>query len=201
MYSEYTKEQVKKFVGLYGDIIIEGITNKGLFFPAVVGQLTVESRFGASDLSAQHNNYGGIKTTGSVFSSGQVSMDTTEFVNGREIPAKQSFATYSDFKNFMADYVRVLALPSYVSAGVYTATDPYQQVLAIGKGGYSTRDPKQYLKFAEGRIDACIDLFAWGKINSQVPAPPANPNDQFSGSSFWKTISGVFDNSIKPAAK
>lgn len=196
MYSEYTKQRVKEFVTNLGPAVVQAITNTGLFFPAVIGQLTMESEWGESDLSAKYNNFGGIKNTGSIYSSGKASLDTTEVINGKEIPVKQDFAAYPDFKNFMNDYVRVLALPHYVAAGVYSATSPYNQVLAMGKGGYSTRDPQLYADRAKGRIDACIDQFPWGKINSAAPAPVV----EMQSSPFMSTIIGAITASLKPAS-
>lgn len=201
MYSAYTKDQVKLFVGRFGDIIVKAITNQGLFFPAVVAQLTVESEWGTSDLSAKYNNYGGIKNTGSEFSSGSVKLDTTEVSNGREITAHEPFATYDDFNKFMSDYIRVLHLPNYVAAGVYSATDPSAQILAIGKGGYSSRDPQKYLTFAKGRIDACLDLYPWGRIETLAKAPdrPAQNATAKSSAIIQNTINGSLSSLFKVA--
>lgn len=196
MYSEYTKQQIKQFVTTYGDKIIQYITDQGLFFPAVVAQLTVESKWSTSGLSSRYNNYGGIKKTNSIYSNGSIKLDTIEIKNGQEVPANESFATYSDFDNFMKDYVRVLHLPSYIQAGVYASADPYDQVLAMGKGGYSTRDPKQYLTFAKGRIDACLDLYPWGKIVSTAPAP----NASIPTNTFMIGIQSIINSVLKPAA-
>jgi flagellum-specific peptidoglycan hydrolase FlgJ len=202
MYSQYTKNQVKSFVGQYGEIIIAGITDTGLFFPAVVGQLSMESRWGTSDLSAKYNNFGGIKKTGSSFSSGKVMMDTTEYVGGKRVPMKQEFATYATFKNFVGDYVRVLQLPHFVKAGVFTAADPYQQVLAMGKGGYSTADPQRYLEDCKGRIEACLDQFQWGKIETKAVLPTQAPDNSVYGvlQTAIKGIQETAIKTIKPAA-
>jgi hypothetical protein len=194
-YSKYTKDQVIKFVADHGDDVIAAITDKGLYFATVIGQLTVESKFGAS---APGNNYGGIKASSTPFSSGIQMLDTTEEINGNDIRVKAAFATYTDFKKFMADYVYVLGLPSYISAGVYKATNAKDQLLAIAQGGYATRDPGVYLYNASGRIEACQDNFPWGKVSAAVAAPTAqvaatvgNPdNNSFSVgvSVAWQTI-------------
>lgn len=202
MYSAFTKEQVKVFVGKFGDTIVKTIANQGLFFPAVIGQLTVESKWGASDLSAKYGNYGGIQATGSQFSSGKVTLDTSEYVNGKLVPAREDFATYDSFANFMADYVRVLHLPHFINAGVFSAPSPSEQVLAIGKGGYSTADPAKYLSFAQGRIEACIDSYPWGKIDSTVPNPgeiPGSAGGMMGAimASVNSSLSGVLGNGSK----
>lgn len=171
MYSDYTKQQVIDFFNRYGKSIVTSITNTNLFFPAVIGQLTMESKWGTSGLSADHNNFGGIKATGSQYSSGQVSLDTTEYSGGKLLNVKQSFATYADFDAFMKDYVRVLQLPQYINAGVYKAQTPEEQILAIGKGGYSTADPNDYLEKARGRIEAARDQYKFGKISTSVTSP------------------------------
>jgi hypothetical protein len=191
MYSAYTKEQVKSFVDTYGNSIVRAITDQDLYFATVVAQLTVESQWAQSKLSTQYNNYGGIKNTGSMYSSGSVVLDTTEVSAGREIAAKGAFATYDDFDKFMADYVRVLHLPQYLSAGVYSAPDPYKQLLAIGQGGYSTRNPQQYLDFGKSRIEACLDMYPWGKISSGAPTPAIQPKGPLAAAAA--TVNGVLD--------
>lgn len=198
MYSQYTKDQVRAFVTRFGSIIVPAITDSGLFFPTVIGQLTMESDWGQSDLSAKYKNYAGVKNTGSLYSSGKVALDTTEVINGNEISVKAYFATYDDFKSFINDYVRVLALSQYVAAGVYTATSPYNQILAIGQGGYSTRDPQTYADNAKGRIDACIDQFPWGKISSGAsnPTAPAGNTLSLGVEAIMNSIKGTISSSI-----
>lgn len=175
------------FFNKYGKSIIENITDTDLFFPAVIAQLSVESKWGASGLSTQHNNFGGVKATGSQFSSGKASMDTTEYVNNKLISVKQDFAKYPDFDNFMKDYVRVLKLPQYVNAGVFTAATPEDQILAMGKGGYSTTDPNRYLNDCKGRIEAARDEYKFGKISTKVSQPTVV-------STAWSSNTGLLAN-------
>jgi hypothetical protein len=202
MYSEYTKQQIQAFFDHYGPAIIEGITDSGLFFPAVIAQLSMESKWGTS---SPGNNFAGIKATGSIFSSGSQSLDTTEYIGGKRVPVKQKFATYADFSLFMKDYVRVLKLDRYVNAGVYLAQNPYDQILAIAKGGYSTADPKRYLNDCRGRIDAALDIYKFGKISSTVSEPTVVDNQAAGGAGTLAgslaTINGAIANSLSNVLK
>lgn len=168
MYSEYTKNMMADFGDRYREPVCRNLLDSGLFLPAVMGQLSAESNWGQN---APGNNFAGIHSTGSAFSSGTQTLDTTEVVNGARISVKGTFATYADFDNFLKDYIRVLKLASYVNAGVYTAATPEDQVLAIARGGYSTLSPVAYLNQCRGRIEAARDLWKIGKISSSVTEP------------------------------
>jgi hypothetical protein len=199
MYSAYTKEQIKNFFNRYGESIIGNITDTDLFFPGVIAQLSMESKWGTS---APKNNFAGIKATGSQFSSGSQLLDTTEYIGGKRVAVKQSFATYATFDNFMRDYIRVLRLPNYVAAGVYRATTPEEQILAIAKGGYSTADPMRYLNDCRGRIEAARDEWKFGKISRSVTAPTVQePLGDSSMSTLRSGIMGSITASIGSAFK
>lgn len=182
MYSAATKEFVRKFVGIYGDRIVAALTDSDLFFPSSVAQMMVESRWGqdnkgkdASTLALLHNNWAGIKDSTNP-KSGQIPLSTTEGPTGHQYTITANFATYPDFETFLQDYVRILHLPNYVKAGVFDAETPEDQILAIGRGGYSTNLPSEYLRVCRGRIEACRDLFKWGKISTSVTEPTVVPS-------------------------
>ena len=163
MASAYTTSLIKTFLAQHLTDILPAIADTGLFFPAVVAQLSVESANGTSQLSSEYNNYGGIKGN----SNDGVLMDTTE-TNART-PVKQYFKTYSDFKAFMADYVSNLTNDSrYINGGVFQATSPEDQIKKIAAAGYTTMSPNSYLKTTgiQDRINATRSLFPIGQISS-----------------------------------
>lgn len=156
MASTYTKSLIKTFVSQYGTDIVNAITDTGLFFPAVVGQLSVESTNGTSGLATDLFNFGGIKGT----SSNGVAYDTSEFVDGSNRKVKQYFRKFENFPAFMEYYVSNLKSPNYIDAGVFSATSPEQQIIAMVDGGYSTRSANDYMAGGvQDRINACRDVF------------------------------------------
>jgi flagellum-specific peptidoglycan hydrolase FlgJ len=167
--SAYTKSLITTFVQQHGADIVAAITNTGLYFAAVVAQLSVESANGTSGLSQETNNYGGIKGD----ANDGVLMDTTEVQNGRTVATKAYFKKYSNFPAFMADYVSNLTDNNrYVSAGVFTATSPEDQITKMVNAGYSTQTAKAYLAGGVGdRITATRELFPFGQINSSANTP------------------------------
>jgi flagellum-specific peptidoglycan hydrolase FlgJ len=199
MYSEATKRQIIQFVTKYGSDIVTAITDSGLFFPAVVAQLTLESKYGqydnkeASDLATKYNNWGGIKDS-TMAGTGSIKLTTQEGQMGSKITTQQVFATYPQgFPQFMQDYVRILHLPTYVKAGVYNAADAYAQLLAIARGGYSTDNPDDYLRLGRSRIEACLDNYPWGKINSAA----ANPVQQVAGGNIMEGVNSIIKNVLQ----
>lgn len=167
MYSSYTKKRIIDFVTEHGEDIKNAIINTGLWFPAVVAQLTVESQFGDSSLASDYNNYGGIKGSGNGANGGSITLDTTEG-NSRSA-AVQRFATYRDFKSFMDSYMSTLRNPRYVNAGVFNSASPEEQIANMVKAGYSTMTPSAYLANGTGdRINAVRDIYGIGKIDSNA---------------------------------
>lgn len=184
--SALTKKIVSKFVLLYGEEIIEAITDTGLFFPAVVGQLSVEGSDSKdasqlSDLALYYNNFGGIKGN----ASNGVLLDTTEVVRGQRIKTKDYFRKFDDFGDFIQYYVSNLRSPRYVQAGVFSASSPQEQISRMVQAGYSTQSPKSYLAGGVGdRIKATQEIFQFGQIWS-------NGSGDKSGSPINDTIWGM----------
>ena len=144
---------------------MDGIVDTGLFFPAVVAQLSVESENGTSDLAADYNNYGGIKGD----ASNGVLLDTTE--GNSRTASKAYFRKFDSFPDFMSYYVDNLRQPRYIDAGVFQATSPEDQITKMVQAGYSTMTPKSYLASGvQDRINATRDLMPFGLIVS-TPQP------------------------------
>ena len=166
MYSSYTYDNMKVFIDKYGKDIVAAIKGTGLFFTAVAAQKAYESDYGNSELSAKYNNFGGVKNFGGLSGAGVVNLDTAEIVNGRRIIKKQPFATYPSPKASFDSYVRILKDPTkkYTSMGVFTATDPLEQIKRMVQAGYSTQNINTYLNAVKGRIEAARDYSKLGKI-------------------------------------
>ncbi len=161
MASAYTKQIIKSFVTQHGVDIVETIANTGLFFPAVVAQLSVESSNGTSNLAINANNYGGIKGT----ASNGILTTTLEYDD--RIPTRVYFKKYNSFRDFMIDYVRILREPRYINAGVYAASTPEEQIRRMVEGGYATASPDGYLATGiKDRIEATQDIYGIGKIGN-----------------------------------
>lgn len=173
MYSAYTASLIKSFVALHGADIVNSINNTGLFFPAVVGQLSVESANGTSSLAQNYNNYGGIKGD----AQNGVALSTTEGNN--KTASVAYFKKYDSFAEFMIDYVSNLQSDKYVNAGVFTATSPEDQITKMVEAGYSTMTPSAYLAGGvQDRIDATRDIFQLGTISSTSVADNSTTQTQ-----------------------
>lgn len=161
MASAYTTNLIKTFLQQHYQDIKNAIIDSGLFFPAVVAQLSVESENGTSDLATDYNNYGGIKGD----EDNGVLLDTTE---GNSRTAKKAyFRKFDSFSDFMSYYVDNLKQPRYINAGVFQATSPEDQITKMVQGGYSTMTPKAYLASGiQDRINATRDLMPFGLIVS-----------------------------------
>lgn len=166
MYSDYTYQNMKQFIDLYGRDIAEAIRGTGLFFSAVAAQKAMESGYGQSELAKKYNNFGGIKNFGSLEGAGKVLLDTTEIRKGKKVKTKQPFATYKNPRQAFQSYVGVLKDPTkkYVEMGVFNAPTPEEQIIRMVKAGYSTNSPKAYLNLVQSRIDAARDYSKLGKI-------------------------------------
>lgn len=166
MYSKYTYDNMKLFIDKYGKDIVSAIKGTGLFFTAVAAQKAYESDYGNSQLASKYNNFGGVKNFGSLSGAGVINLDTTEVINGRRVIKKQPFATYPNPKAAFDSYVRILKDPSkkYTSMGVFTATDPVEQIRRMVEAGYSTLSVNTYVNAVKGRIEAARDYSKLGKI-------------------------------------
>jgi flagellum-specific peptidoglycan hydrolase FlgJ len=187
MVSAYTKGLIKSFVAQHGADIVRAINNTGLFFPAVVAQLSVESENGDSDLSQRANNYGGIKGN----ASNGILLDTTE--SNSRTPTRAYFKKYANFPAFIQDYVSILQSDRYVSAGVLEATTPEDQITKLVQAGYSTMTPKAYLASGiQDRISATRDLFGLGKISDDnIGSIDAMANNSLNTAVFGMDISNL----------
>lgn len=102
----------------------------------LIGQAIIESNWGNSTLSAEHNNLFGIKSTKS-WKGKVVDMKTSENYNDTIVA---TFRAYDSKKDSLDDYAQFLKNNKrYKENGVFNATDYINQAKAIDKAGYSTK--------------------------------------------------------------
>lgn len=154
-YTQYLKNNVIKFVNLYGESIKNAIKGSGLYFETVVAQKCLESAYGTTKQASELNNFGGIVYTS------RFPADIT----------KVSWSKYAKFPNAQRCfqyYVANMKSPDkpYTKAGVFTAESPEEQLFRINKAGYcADPDPYTYSKQANPIIAAVRDLYKVGKVS------------------------------------
>jgi flagellum-specific peptidoglycan hydrolase FlgJ len=164
MYSLAVKNKTKWFIDTYGAGIAKAIKGTNLFFPTIVAQKALESGWGQSSLTKQHNNWGGIKCAPNLSGAvGCIKMDTTEYKKGVKINTKQSFTKFADTESGIKAVTRVLMADRYKNARDNAKTAK-EQVLMIAKAGYTTTPPSRYLALLSGIIEAAQDYKGLGRI-------------------------------------
>lgn len=133
-------EKIKIFVDKYGAEILQAIERRSVYFPVIVAQLCLESGYGDSYAAKTYNNFSGIRNL-----SGRVPLAIGASGD------KYKYAIYASAKDYFKSHVAVVSQSRYVASGVFTATTPEMQLLAIANGGYC-EDPKapiDYYKLIE----------------------------------------------------
>jgi flagellum-specific peptidoglycan hydrolase FlgJ len=128
----------QQFIDTIKDGVIEVCKDTHLFPSVMIAQGCLESNNGASNLSAKYNNYFGMKP-GHDWKGATVALPTTEEVDGKIIHISQSFKVYHNISAGFKDHVEMLQrVGVYKTAGVFTATTPELQCMALHKAGYAT---------------------------------------------------------------
>lgn len=120
--------------------------------PAIIfAQSALETGWGKS---APNNNYFGIKGSGGT-------QTTKEYINGKWVTIKDSFAGYSSVEDSVTGYIKFMTEnPRY--SGVIGATSIEGQIAALGNSGYAT-DPNYAAK-----ISAIVDMVKTGNVGDIV---------------------------------
>ncbi|MEW9094126.1 MAG: glucosaminidase domain-containing protein [Clostridiaceae bacterium] len=154
-YTDKEKEKIYKFLDQLNDkylvqvdeskkVFIEELTPTAIdiyknydILPSVaIGQAIIESNWGNSTLSSEHNNLFGIKSTKS-WKGKTVDMKTSENYDDTIVA---TFRAYDSQKDSLADYAQFLKNNQrYKENGVFNAVDYINQAKAIDKAGYSTK--------------------------------------------------------------
>jgi len=94
---------------------------------------------GASQLAKNYNNYFGIKASAG-WTGAAVNMKTGEYTpGGVPYSVSDSFRAYPSVNDSFADYINFLKVnPRYNAAGVFNASNPYEQFQRLKDAGYAT---------------------------------------------------------------
>ncbi|GAA0728620.1 glucosaminidase domain-containing protein [Clostridium malenominatum] len=129
-------DEKKDFINELTPIAISIYKEYSILPSILIGQAIIESNWGNSTLSAEHNNLFGIKSTKS-WKGKVVDMKTSENYNDTIVA---TFRAYDSKKDSLDDYAQFLKNNKrYKENGVFNATDYINQAKAIDKAGYSTK--------------------------------------------------------------
>lgn len=122
----------------YRQAAIEATAGSKIFPDTVLSAAALESNWGKSVLSAQYNNFFGIKK-GIGWQGRTVLMPTREQrTDGSWYTVNAPFRWYDSPADSFRNYVKFISGPRYVRAGVLNATSPVEQFIAIKNAGYAT---------------------------------------------------------------
>lgn len=107
---------------------------KGSFPSVVIAQGAIESNWGRSSLSADYNNYFGIKV-GSSWTGKTVNMQTGEIFNNQSVVISSNFRVYNSIEDSLKDRIKLLQ-KNYPLA--LSAKTPQEEIQALKNGGYAT---------------------------------------------------------------
>lgn len=163
-YGKGTYNATIEYLNKYGDAIARSIADTGIYFPAIVAQSALESGWGKSGLTAQANNFGGIKYNPNLPGVvGKVTKMTNEFVKGKKVSVAQDFSRFATPEDGFRAHVQVLLKERYKDA-LKNSSSPEDQILRIARSGYTTTPPQTYLDHLKGIINSTRDVTGIGRI-------------------------------------
>lgn len=113
----------------------------GLLASISIGQAILESDWGASDLSQQHNNLFGIKSFGD---EPRVTMYTKEYIDGQWLETPAAFRSYPSWEASLDDHVNLFKVGVNWNPDLYkkvlNAKDYREAAFELQEAGYAT-DP------------------------------------------------------------
>jgi len=114
--------------------VVNNCVNTGVFPSVVIAQAIEESASGSSKLARLFNN---------LF--GHVASSLWSGRKGQTVPGGKFWRVYDSIADCVAAHINILKRPMYRLAGVISAKTPFEQALALEKGGYDTGpDHSQY---------------------------------------------------------
>jgi flagellum-specific peptidoglycan hydrolase FlgJ len=131
---------VSNFKNRYSAAAIQAAAGSAIFPETILAAAGLESSYGRSVLSAQYNNFFGIKKQpGDGWTGNTVTMPTKEQdASGNVYTVNAKFRHYDTAADSFRGYVKFVSGPRYVKAGVTTAANPEEQFAALRKAGYAT---------------------------------------------------------------
>ncbi|MGA4670283.1 glucosaminidase domain-containing protein [Propionibacteriaceae bacterium Y1923] len=167
-----TAAEIEEFLARLADGAKQSWYQFGVPASVTLAQAALETGWGSSTLSSQHNNYFGIKcnrVNPSPYQSGCVDMLTTEYdANGNPYQIIDSFRTYTSVANSMLDHGHYLRTRGLYNAAFPKNEDPCQFAIEVRRGGYAT-DPG-YATYLIGMMQQ-RNMFRFDWRSGVGPAP------------------------------
>ena len=156
------------YISQYAQDMVDACYNTGLYPSVMMAQGILESNNGQSQLASSYNNHFGIKCQCTVcpcYLTGQnVSLPTTEEVNGQTEHINASFRTYPTAFDGFVDRINFLKNNSrYAKAGVFSASTPQEQSQDLLNAGYATESD-----YAD-QLNGLIDKYNLTTLDSMKP--------------------------------
>jgi len=156
------------YIAKYSQDMVDASYNTGLYPSVMMAQGILESNNGQSQLASLYNNHFGIKCQCTIcpcYLTGQnVSLPTTEEVNGQTQHINASFRTYPTSFDGFVDRINFLKNNSrYANAGVFSASTPQEQTQALLNAGYATES-----NYAD-QLNQLIDRYNLTSLDSMQP--------------------------------
>ena len=124
-------EKIQAFVDKYGQDLLTALKGSQFYFPVIVAQMCLESGYGTTNVAKMYNNFSGIRNL-----SGHVPLSIGAS------PDSNKYAIYATPADYFKSHIAVVSAARYRAAGVFTATTPEEQLLAIANGGYCEDPPR-----------------------------------------------------------
>ena len=132
--NELSKKK-REFINSIKDEAIKTYKETGILPSVIIGQASLESNWGRSELSSKYKNLFGIKADSS-WNGEKINLSTSEYYN---IKIKDEFRVYTSTEESIKDFGKFLTTnPRYKKAGVFNEKTYKEQVKAIENAGYST---------------------------------------------------------------
>lgn len=134
-----------EFIAKIAPFAVENMRKDKIAASLTIAQAALESGWGSSGLTAKANNLFGMKGSGPA---GSITMQTTEYVNGKPISVQANFRAYRNWGESIADHSQLFVNGVSWNPRMYSSvigTTGKAAAQAIAAAGYAT-DPKYAAK-------------------------------------------------------
>lgn len=158
--------------------ISKQIANENNLYPSLmVAQALLESYYGQSTLTQEANNLFGIKS----FDGKGYVIDTTEYINGRQVTVKAVFKRYNNLMESLEDYAYFLNTPRYANVHRSIAKNGLEAARNVQRDGYAT-DPI----YAKSLIEVIknYNLTSLDDVSNVTPKPKELAKASYNGGNY-----------------
>lgn len=185
---------MREFVKRYIKGAVEVNKKYGVPYEAMMAQAALESGYGASSLTSDHNNFFGIKADSS-WNGAVVEMETQEVEGGQTITINGKFRSYPTIEAGWADYGRFINENSRYAEALKHPNDPRAYIREVHKAGYAT-DPNytdKIIRLIE-EIEAIVKEDSLAPPSSDIKLELVTGRDQSDDSAINNTSSHCNNN-------